>query len=101
MLSPPSCSLYVRLGAYFGLNSDLARGPSWAKSRHCLPTDLLADGLSQLVADLIEPRVRTAIVELGAGRSARPDRANDLVAKLDHNATTEEHDVRQLGKWCN
>jgi hypothetical protein len=50
---------------------------------------------------LVEPCVRTAIVELGAGRPARPDRANDLVAKLDHHATTEEHDVLQLGKWCN
>ena len=26
--------------------------------------------------------------------------ADDLVVKLDHHATTEEHDVRQLGKWC-
>jgi len=57
--------------------------------------------LFQLVADLIEPRVRTAIVEIGAGRAARTDGADDLVPKLDHHAATEEHDVRQLGKWRN
>jgi hypothetical protein len=57
--------------------------------------------LSQLVANLVEPRVRTAIVELGARRAARTDGADDLVAKLNHHATTEEHDVRQLGEWRN
>jgi hypothetical protein len=38
--------------------------------------------LSQLIADLIEPRVRTAIVKFGARRAGRTDGADDLVAKL-------------------
>jgi hypothetical protein len=45
--------------------------------------------------------VRTAIVEFGARRAARADGADDLVAKLDHHAATEKHDMRQLGKRSN
>jgi len=55
----------------------------------------------QLIADFIKPRMRTAIIEIGARRAARTDGANDLVSKLDHHSATEEHDVRQLGKWRN
>jgi len=45
--------------------------------------------------------VRATIVKFSAGRAARADGADDLVAKLDHHAATKKHDMRQLGKWRN
>ena len=68
------------------MNADLRRFGQTAK----------AYVLLQSVSDLIEPRMRAAIVEIGAGRAAGADRANDLFA--DHNATAEEHDVRRLAR---
>ena len=40
----------------------------------------------------------TAVIELGAGRAACTDGADDLVAKLDHHAAAEKHDVRKFGQ---
>jgi hypothetical protein len=42
-----------------------------------------------MIANLIEPGVRTAIVKFGAGRAGRTDGADDLVAKFDHHAATK------------
>ena len=57
--------------------------------------------LFQLIADLVETRVGTAIVKFGARRAARTDGADTSSPSFDHHATTEEHDMRQLGKWRN
>jgi hypothetical protein len=52
----------------------------------------------QPIADLVEPRVRAAVVELGPGRAGYTNGTDDLVTQLDHNAAAKEHDVRQLGE---
>src|SRR6188472_3116817 len=51
----------------------------------------------QPIADLVEPRMRAAIVELGPGRTSCADRTDDLVSQLDHHAAAKEHDMWQLG----
>jgi hypothetical protein len=45
--------------------------------------------------------MRAAVVELGPRRSGRADRANDLVAKLDHYPTAKEHNVWKFGEGRN
>jgi hypothetical protein len=42
--------------------------------------------------------VRAAIVELGTGRAACANRADDLITQLDCHATAEEHDMWQLSE---
>jgi len=51
--------------------------------------------------NLIAPGIRTAIVKFGARRAARTDGADTSSPSFDHHATTEEHDMRLLGKWRN
>ena len=63
--------------------------------------DLFIRSLFQPIADLVETRVGTAIVKFGARRAARTDGADTSSPSFDHHATTEEHDMRQLGKWRN
>src|SRR5215472_14191531 len=75
--------------------------PPIADITECGPTRWFFRSLFQLIADLIETRVGTAIVKFGAGCAARTDGSDDLVAKLDHHAAAEKHDVWQLGKWRN
>ena len=47
------------------------------------------------------PGVGAPIVEFGSGRSGCAYRADDFIAQLDHNATAEEHDMRQLSERRN
>lgn len=54
--------------------------------------------LFELIADLVEAGSGAVIVKIGAGRASGADRAHHFVAHLDHDAATEQHQVRQLGE---
>jgi hypothetical protein len=59
------------------------------------PRDAL---LFELIADLGQPRVSAAVIEICAGRSSGADRAYDLVAGFDHHAAAEQQQMRQSGE---
>ena len=64
-------------------------------------TSLIAAPLALLlqpIANLVETRVRTIMVELRPGRAGGADAADDFVPKFDDDTAAEEHDMRELGE---
>ncbi len=58
------------------------------------PAEFLCSSLFQAITDFVETCTRATIIEVGAGRAGCPDRSDEFVVDLDHQAAAEQKGIR-------